>query len=109
MNSASIDDFQIIEYRDRIGGRAWKTDFGQDERGDPYSIELGANWVCNCRLGLIWISDFDLISRSKDLAQKQLVGGSPPLLSGHIANDNRKPRMDSGECVSDQTIKALSD
>ena len=31
-------------------------------------------------LGLIWISDFDLIPRSKDLAQKQLVGGSPPLL-----------------------------
>lgn len=35
----------ILEYQDRIGGRTWKTDFGQDEKGEPYTIEIGANWV----------------------------------------------------------------
>lgn len=45
MSNASIHDFVILEYRDTIGGRAWHTDFGKDENGDPYVVELGANWV----------------------------------------------------------------
>ncbi|RDA91848.1 hypothetical protein CP533_3683 [Ophiocordyceps camponoti-saundersi (nom. inval.)] len=35
----SVDDFIILEYQDRIGGRAWHTQFG------GYTVELGANWV----------------------------------------------------------------
>ncbi|KAL2871406.1 putative flavin containing polyamine oxidase [Aspergillus lucknowensis] len=43
--NASIADFVILEYRDTLGGRVWHTDFGTDPKGDPYTIELGANWV----------------------------------------------------------------
>lgn len=35
----------IIEYRDTLGGRVAHTDFGKDPNGDPYTVELGANWV----------------------------------------------------------------
>ncbi|GFF63469.1 polyamine oxidase [Aspergillus lentulus] len=45
LSNASIHDFVILEYRDTIGGRAWHTDFGKDENGDPYVVELGANWI----------------------------------------------------------------
>ena len=40
-----MDDFLILEYRDRIGGRAWHENFGQDKDGNPYVVEMGANWV----------------------------------------------------------------
>ncbi|KAL2811760.1 amine oxidase [Aspergillus granulosus] len=43
--NASITDFLILEYRDTLGGRVMHTEFGQDPNGDPYVIELGANWV----------------------------------------------------------------
>lgn len=46
LHNASIDDYVILEYRDRIGGRVWNTDFGEDKEGNPYSLEFGANWVC---------------------------------------------------------------
>ncbi|BCR88847.1 putative flavin containing polyamine oxidase [Aspergillus chevalieri] len=45
LHNASIDDYVILEYRDRIGGRVWNTDFGQDKDGNPYSLEFGANWL----------------------------------------------------------------
>jgi polyamine oxidase len=35
----------IIEYRDTLGGRVAHTDFGKDPKGNPYTVELGANWV----------------------------------------------------------------
>ncbi len=35
----------ILEYNDVIGGRALHTEFGKQEDGSPYVIELGANWV----------------------------------------------------------------
>ncbi|KAA8642027.1 hypothetical protein EYZ11_006439 [Aspergillus tanneri] len=45
LSDASIDDFLILEYRDRIGGRAWHENFGKNKDGKPYVIEMGANWV----------------------------------------------------------------
>jgi len=49
LHNSSIDDFVIIEYRDTLGGRVAHTDFGKDENGKPYKVELGANWVsCLC-------------------------------------------------------------
>ncbi len=42
----SISDFIIIEYQDRVGGRAINTEFGKQQDGSPYKVELGANWVC---------------------------------------------------------------
>ncbi|KOC10810.1 polyamine oxidase [Aspergillus flavus AF70] len=45
LSKASVDDFLILEYRDRIGGRAWHENFGQDKDGNPYVVEMGANWV----------------------------------------------------------------
>ncbi|KAL3495494.1 amine oxidase [Aspergillus germanicus] len=43
--NASITDFLILEYRDTLGGRVTHTEFGQDLNGEPYIIELGANWI----------------------------------------------------------------
>ncbi|RCI12224.1 hypothetical protein L249_0157 [Ophiocordyceps polyrhachis-furcata BCC 54312] len=39
LTNASVHDFVILEYQDRIGGRAWHTQFG------GHTVELGANWV----------------------------------------------------------------
>jgi polyamine oxidase len=46
LTNASVHDFAIIEYRDTIGGRAWHKPFGKGPDGKPYTIEMGANWVC---------------------------------------------------------------
>ncbi|TFL00924.1 putative flavin-containing polyamine oxidase [Pterulicium gracile] len=40
-----LDDFIILEYQDRVGGRAISTNFGQKADGSPYVVELGANWI----------------------------------------------------------------
>ncbi|KAI9933929.1 hypothetical protein ASPWEDRAFT_106112 [Aspergillus wentii DTO 134E9] len=45
LTNASIHDFVILEYRDEIGGRVRKTNFGKQENGDPFVIEFGANWL----------------------------------------------------------------
>lgn len=45
-----MHDFVILEYRDTIGGRAWHKSFGEDKDGKPYTIEMGANWVCMFQL-----------------------------------------------------------
>ncbi|KAE8152320.1 hypothetical protein BDV25DRAFT_138010 [Aspergillus avenaceus] len=45
LSNASMSDFLILEYRDRIGGRAWHENFGKKEDGSPYVVEMGANWV----------------------------------------------------------------
>ncbi|KAJ5733004.1 hypothetical protein N7533_013451 [Penicillium manginii] len=45
LHNSSIEDFVLIEYRDTLGGRVAHTDFGKDEKGKPYTVELGANWV----------------------------------------------------------------
>ncbi|KAJ5949632.1 hypothetical protein N7454_001216 [Penicillium verhagenii] len=46
LSNASVHDFAILEYRDTIGGRAWHKPFGRDPKtGEPYTIEMGANWV----------------------------------------------------------------
>jgi polyamine oxidase len=45
LSNQSISDFLILEYNDWIGGRMVSTEFGEDENGDPYIIELGANWI----------------------------------------------------------------
>jgi hypothetical protein len=39
-----VNDFVIIEYNGEIGGRVKHTNFGKDPNGNPYTIELGANW-----------------------------------------------------------------
>lgn len=41
----SITDFVIVEYNGDLGGRVAHTTFGNDSTGQPYTIELGANWV----------------------------------------------------------------
>ncbi|KAJ9317231.1 hypothetical protein DTO271D3_2521 [Paecilomyces variotii] len=45
LTNASIHDFIIVEYNADIGGRVAHTDFGKDIDGNPYTVELGANWV----------------------------------------------------------------
>ncbi|ENI00699.1 hypothetical protein COCC4DRAFT_27244 [Bipolaris maydis ATCC 48331] len=41
----SVSDFLILEYQDRIRGRMLNTGFDSDSNGDPYTVELGANWI----------------------------------------------------------------
>lgn len=41
----SVTDFLILEYNNGIGGRMRNTKFGSDADGNPYTIELGANWI----------------------------------------------------------------
>lgn len=41
-----VDDFVILEYQDRIGGRMHDVAFGEGPDGKPYIVEAGANWVC---------------------------------------------------------------
>lgn len=45
LHNASFDDFIMIEHREQVGGRAYHTTFGKNGEGQPYTIELGANWV----------------------------------------------------------------
>ena len=41
----SVTDFLILEYQDHIGGRMRHAKFGSDPNGNPYTVELGANWI----------------------------------------------------------------
>ncbi|KAH7347039.1 polyamine oxidase-like protein [Pyrenochaeta sp. MPI-SDFR-AT-0127] len=41
----SITDFIILEHNNDIGGRMRNTEFGADVEGNPYTVELGANWI----------------------------------------------------------------
>jgi hypothetical protein len=52
--NASVHDFAILEYRDTIGGRAWHKPFGKDKDGEPYIIEMGANWVRLLLYGIVY-------------------------------------------------------
>ncbi|KAG5978972.1 hypothetical protein E4U55_005705 [Claviceps digitariae] len=45
LSNNSITDFIIIEYNERIGGRATHSEFGKQKDGSPYVVELGANWA----------------------------------------------------------------
>ncbi|KAL7956833.1 hypothetical protein V8C34DRAFT_315376 [Trichoderma compactum] len=45
LHNASVSDFVVIEYQDRIGGRAWHGDFGKKSDGSQYVIEYGCNWI----------------------------------------------------------------
>ncbi|KAE8350537.1 amine oxidase [Aspergillus coremiiformis] len=45
LSNASLHDFIIVEHQNRIGGRVWSADFGQDKTGKPYVVEFGANWL----------------------------------------------------------------
>lgn len=45
LHNNSITDFIIVEYNGDIGGRVAHTTFGKDADGNPYTVELGANWV----------------------------------------------------------------
>ena len=46
LQNASVEDFVIVERNDYVGGRIAHTTFGTNpETGEPYTIELGANWV----------------------------------------------------------------
>jgi polyamine oxidase len=45
LHNASISDFLILEYNNALGGRMVHTTFGKDSSGNPYVVELGANWV----------------------------------------------------------------
>ncbi|KAJ4984099.1 N1-acetylpolyamine oxidase [Stagonosporopsis vannaccii] len=41
----SITDFLIVEYNEQVGGRMRHANFGSDADGNPYVVELGANWI----------------------------------------------------------------
>ena len=43
MERHSVNDFIVLEYQDRIGGRMFEVTFG---KALQYVIEAGANWVC---------------------------------------------------------------
>jgi polyamine oxidase len=44
--NASVTDFIIVDVNDYIGGRVKHTTFGTNaSTGEPYVVELGANWV----------------------------------------------------------------
>ncbi|KAF4625278.1 hypothetical protein G7Y89_g12888 [Cudoniella acicularis] len=45
LHNNSISDFIIVDVNDYIGGRVKHTNFGKDANGNPYVVELGANWV----------------------------------------------------------------
>lgn len=45
LSNASMTDFLILDVNSYIGGRVAHTTFGKDHEGNPYTIELGANWV----------------------------------------------------------------
>ncbi|KAK2589682.1 hypothetical protein QQS21_012637 [Conoideocrella luteorostrata] len=45
LSNNSMTDFIIIEYNDRVGGRATQTNFGKKKDGSPYVVEVGANWI----------------------------------------------------------------
>lgn len=45
LSNASITDFVIVDVNPYIGGRVKSAKFGKDSDGNPYTVELGANWV----------------------------------------------------------------
>jgi polyamine oxidase len=45
LSKADVKDFVIVEYNGEIGGRVAHTTFGKQKNGEPYTVELGANWV----------------------------------------------------------------
>ncbi|KAH7370446.1 putative flavin-containing polyamine oxidase [Rhexocercosporidium sp. MPI-PUGE-AT-0058] len=45
LSENGVEDFIIVEYNEEIGGRCHHTSFGEDRNGDPYTVELGANWI----------------------------------------------------------------
>ena len=49
LSNNSVSDFLILEYNSEIGGRLRHAPFGKDGDGNPYTVELGANWVCLAR------------------------------------------------------------
>ncbi|PLB39853.1 amine oxidase [Aspergillus candidus] len=45
LSDNGVDDFLLVEYQDRIGGRMHDVPFGSGPHGHPYVVEAGANWV----------------------------------------------------------------
>lgn len=45
LTNSSVTDFVIVDVNSYIGGRVTHAKFGKDSNGDPYTVELGANWV----------------------------------------------------------------
>ncbi len=45
LSNEGVDDFLLVEYNDEIGGRCRASQFGKDQEGNPYTVEIGANWV----------------------------------------------------------------
>lgn len=45
LSNASVTDFIIVDVNPYIGGRVKSAKFGKDSNGNPYTVELGANWV----------------------------------------------------------------
>jgi polyamine oxidase len=45
LSNASMTDFLIVDVNSYVGGRVAHTTFGKDPYGNPYTVELGANWV----------------------------------------------------------------
>ncbi|KAH8602191.1 putative flavin-containing polyamine oxidase [Bisporella sp. PMI_857] len=45
LSNASVTDFLLVDVNSYIGGRVAHTTFGKDPDGNPFTVELGANWV----------------------------------------------------------------
>jgi polyamine oxidase len=81
--NASIDDFIILEYRDRLGGRLRHEEFGEDENGDPYVVELGANWVHGVGMGVRENPIWQLVRLSSEPRQILTAPGKKTQLDSH--------------------------
>ncbi|KAI0070410.1 amine oxidase [Panus rudis PR-1116 ss-1] len=51
LHEQGIPDFLIVEARHELGGRLMDKQFGDEELGRRYTVELGANWVQGTQTG----------------------------------------------------------
>jgi polyamine oxidase len=85
LTNASVTDFVIVDVNSYIGGRVKNAKFGKDLDGNPYTVELGANWVqglgsANGPENPIWI-----------LAQKYNLNTTYSNLSSILTYDQNGP------------------
>lgn len=94
LHNASISDFVIIEYQDRIGGRAKETHFGEQADGSPYTVELGANWVRSSHCAIRIPGSGPLTSLPDPWARKARRSREPCLVIGEhsVQLRFRRPR-----------------
>ncbi|UQC76289.1 N1-acetylpolyamine oxidase [Colletotrichum lupini] len=78
--NASITDFVIVEYNNRIGGRVYNRPFGKKPgTNESYFVELGANWKYEYDAGEIILKNQQDRSARAGLAIAGWKPGSDPL------------------------------